>query len=348
MFKQSSLWERIPGRAYLGLAIVLFGSASAVTRKLTEIGALQSIDGRNPLSFCNVLFVGNLCALMVLGIAYGRPRLLASFLRLSRRDYFVLLSVAILAGALAPALFFLALEQTDVNNVILIGRIEPPLALALAVLFLKERTNVWIVGGAVVAFVGVLLTILLQTHISDDVLVNMGSFLIGRGELFTLVAAISTAIATVISQVGLRQMPLGLFAIVRTAVGSIVFFLIVLQFFGGDHFRDVFVPVVWQWMLIYGAVIVAGGQLSWFQGLKTTSAAEISLASAFSPIAGLLAAYFILGEPPTGAQLIGGGVIMLGIMLNQVGVSRQSINQLNVQDQHRLKELDLDVGFKGV
>lgn len=340
-----SSWQRIPGRAYLGIAVLLFGSASAVTRRLMEIGAQHSTHGNNPLSFCNVLLVGNLCALLILCLVYGRPQLWASFQRLTGRDYLVLLSVAALAGALAPSLFFIALEQTNVNNVILIGRIEPPLALALAVIFLKERTNIWIVGGAILAFVGVLLTIILQVHGPEETMVKMGGFEMGRGELLTLLGAISTAIATVISQVGLRQVPLGLFAIVRTAVGSAIFFVIVLQLFGPHHFTDIFTPVVWQWMLIYGAVIVAGGQLCWFQGLKTTSAAEVSLASAFGPIAGILAAYLILGDPPTRAQLIGGLVIMVGVALNQLGVARQIAKQ---KTRMGLQELDLEIGFKGI
>lgn len=133
----------------MAVAILLFGSAGAVTRRLSTLGALQLIDGRNPLSFCNVLFVGNLCALLVLGGIYARPTLLPMLRQLTWRDYGALMTVAVLAGAIAPALFFMALEQTDVNNVILIGRIEPPLALALGLLFLKEKTNAWILGGSV-------------------------------------------------------------------------------------------------------------------------------------------------------------------------------------------------------
>lgn len=344
---QSPQWPSISGRAYLGLAILLFGSAGAVTRKLTDIGALNLVDGRNPLSFCNVLFVGNLCALLSLGIVYCRPRLFNALRQLSSRDYLVLAVVAILAGALAPALFFMALEQTNVNNVILIGRIEPPLALALAICFLRERTNFWIIGGAVLAFAGVLLTIILQVHSPEDVMVNMGALMIGQGELMAVVAAISTAIATVVSQAGLRQISLGLFAIVRTAVGSLLFFAIAIHLFGTVHFADVFTPIIWQWMAIYGAVIVAGGQLCWLQGLKTTSAAEISLASAFGPIAGILSAYFILNETPTFAQLIGGSIIMLGIALNQIGVSQQT-SKRRVSDRQHQRSMDLEMGFKGI
>jgi hypothetical protein len=62
----TKLTSRIPGYIYLWLAIPIFGSSSAVTRKITEIGAQHFVGGHNPISYCNVLFTGNLCALLVL------------------------------------------------------------------------------------------------------------------------------------------------------------------------------------------------------------------------------------------------------------------------------------------
>ena len=71
-------------------------------------------------------------------------------------------AVALLSGALAPGVLFDALSRTMVNNVVLVGRIEPPLTLALAVWLLGERTNGWEVAGAIVAFGGVVVTVVLQ------------------------------------------------------------------------------------------------------------------------------------------------------------------------------------------
>lgn len=62
--------------------------------------------------------------------------------------------MAILSAALAPGLIFQALALTGVNNVILVGRLEPPLTLALSVWLLKERVNIWEFLGASAAFVG--------------------------------------------------------------------------------------------------------------------------------------------------------------------------------------------------
>src|SRR5919202_4402254 len=160
--KTSNFFSQIPGRAYLMLAIIIFAASSSVVRKLTEIGAQHLIDGRNPISFCNILFAGNICALCLLIFIYRKQWNAQNLKHLSRTDWLGLSGVAILEGALAPALIFTALSLTMVNNVVLIGRVEPPLTLALSILLLRERVNRWVVIGAVASFIGVVLTILLQ------------------------------------------------------------------------------------------------------------------------------------------------------------------------------------------
>jgi hypothetical protein len=65
-------FAKIPGQVYLWLAVPILAASSSVVRKLTELGAMQSIHGHNPISFCNVLFAGNLCALTVLVAVYHR------------------------------------------------------------------------------------------------------------------------------------------------------------------------------------------------------------------------------------------------------------------------------------
>ncbi len=334
--------SELPGRAYLLVAVVIFAAANAVTRRLTDLGAQNLVDGRNPISFCNVLFVGNLVALIALGVVYRRALLPSQWRSLKGPTWLSLLGIAILSGALAPALFFLALEQTSVNNVVLVSRIEPPLTLALSVLSLGARVNRWTVAGAIVSTVGVGLTVLLPHPTLAPM--QMGGLVFGRGELMAIAAAVAAAIATIISKVSLEQVPLGLFSLVRTGIGTVVFFIAVMVLFEPSHFQDAFSPFVWQWMVGYGVVIVAGGQLAWFRGLKTSRTAEVALANSFSPIAGILAAFLILGEAPTMAQYIGGTVVLVGIGLNQWGSTRQ----IRPMPPLTLPEAENGMGFRGV
>ncbi|HLO48596.1 MAG TPA: DMT family transporter [Kamptonema sp.] len=328
-------------------AIIIFAAAGSVIRKLTEIGAHNLIDGRNPISFCNILFAGNICASIALILVYRQQWTAPALQQLSRKDWLSLTAVAILEGALAPTLIFTALAVTMVNNVILIGRIEPPLTLLLSVLLLRERVNKWVVGGAIASFLGVFLTILLQNQANN--IANMGGFIhIGKGELLTGGWAVCIAISTIISKAKLRQIPLGIFTIFRTIIGTIIFFVIVMSQYGPLHFIDIFSPLLWQWMLFYGTVIVVGGQLCFFNGLKNSTASEVSLASSFSPIAGILASYLILGESPNIAQYIGGSAIVAGIILTQIGVFHQTTKTTVEPQSINPMKIDMEVGFKGV
>lgn len=338
------LISQVPGRFYLLAAIIIFAASSSVVRKLTEIGAQNLIDGRNPISFCNILFAGNICAFILLSFIYRQQWNIPNLKQLSKKDWISLSAVAILEGALAPALIFTALSLTMVNNVILIGRIEPPLTLALSVFLLRERVNRWVVFGAIASFIGVALTVFLQP-MSEN---TGGLIQVGRGELMTAGWAVCIAISTIISKVTLRQIPLGIFTVFRTFIGTIIFCIIVLKLFGIYHFADIFSPFLWQWMLFYSTVIVVGGQLCFFTGLKQSTASDVSLASSFGPIAGIIAAYLILGEVPTMAQYIGGSIIMCGIVLNQIGVLRQNQETSAISNETAVKEADNSVGFKGI
>ncbi|WP_413163875.1 DMT family transporter [Capilliphycus salinus ALCB114379] len=342
-----NLVGRIPGRAYLLLGVTIFGAANAVTRQLTELGAENLIDGRNPISFCNVLFVGNIWAFLIFLLLYYQELNRETIKKLSGKDWLALTTVATLAGALAPALFFSALEQTTVNNVILISRIEPPLVLALSIFLLRERVNRWVIMGAIVSFIGVGLTVFIPDPNRE--MMNMAGFQIGIGEFMVAGGAVSAGVATIISKLSLRNIPLGFFNVYRTFFSTIIFFIIVTLLFGIGHFMDVFAPIIWQWMLLYSLVIVVGGQFCWFSGLKKSSASEISLANSFAPIAGVLAAYLILGEVPTTAQYIGGSVIILGIILNQIGVSKVPPQPSKLPPLERpTEDVEGTPGFKGV
>lgn len=335
----------ISGRMYLLIAIAIFGAANAVTRKLTDLGAENLINGRNPISFCNVLFVGNLCALILLGIIYARQWRGPALQQISIKDWLAMTLVAVLGAAIVPTLVFSALDITSVNNVILIGQVDTPLVLALSVLLLGDRINRWVVAGAVLSFIGVALTVLIPPPGTAMTATGMG-FELGTGELLVLLAAVFKAIANLISKLNLKQIPLGIFSVYRMFIGTIFFFGATMLLYGPEHFMDVGSPFLWQWMVAYAVVIVVGGQFFWFSGLKLSTASEVSFATAFNPLAGVLAAYLLLGDVPTVPQYIGGAVILLGIVLNQVGVQR--LNRIAPAQRPTLQEMNESVSYKGV
>jgi drug/metabolite transporter (DMT)-like permease len=319
--KISGFYKIIPGQIYLWIAIFIYASANSFIRKLTEIGSQKLIDGKNPISFGSVLLVGNICGLLFL-IAIHRQKLNFHYLKqLSRRDWLSIIAVALLSGVLAPSVTFEALSRTMVANVILIGRIELTLFLALSVWLLHEQVNRWKIIGEFVSFFGVIITVFLQTLWEDmsspEVFTSMG-----MGEILTAIGAVAFASSSIISKARLTTINLGIFVVFRTIISTIFLFFAAIYIYGKSHFSDVVLsPFLWRWMLIYGAIIVALAQTLWFVGLKKSSSSSVSIASAFSPIAAVFGAYIILGEVPTLAQIIGGAIIFVGIALSQIGNS---------------------------
>jgi drug/metabolite transporter (DMT)-like permease len=227
--------------------------------------------------------------------------------------------------------------------------LEPPLILLLSVWLLHESVNFWEILGASIAFIGVILIIFLFPILQG--VTNLG-LMVGMGEIFTIAAAVALSAATILGKLMLSQIPIGIYSIFRTTWGTIIFFFAALILYGKHHFMDVFSPFLWEWMLVYGFVVVVLGQTFWITGLKATSISEASLVSSFTPIAGILAAYFILGEVPTLAQYIGGIVIVIGVVLSQIGIQKQHIHTIYLNRQIRSvqkqQEIESNMGFKGL
>ncbi|MDF0556383.1 DMT family transporter [Kamptonema sp. UHCC 0994] len=313
--KVHKFFMRVPSPMYLGIAVLIFAASNSVTRKIVEVGQAHAINGINPISLCNVLFVGNICALGLMTLIFYQDWKPNTLKALTRKDWISLTITGILSGAIAPALIFSAIEQTNITNIVLIGRIEPILTLVLGVWLLGSRVDFWASAGSLISFVGVIVTAFLA---SSGQMMTMAGFH-GRGEIFVAMAAIIGSIATVVGKLQLQSIPLGIFTIYRNILGTVIFFILANLLYGPNHFAEVLSPFLWQWMIVYAAVIVVMGQLCWLAGLKNATSTELNLASLLNPIAAIVMAYLILGEAPTLAQYLGGSLLFLGVILGLVG-----------------------------
>jgi drug/metabolite transporter (DMT)-like permease len=333
-------FSRIPGQAYLWIAILIFGASSSVTRKLTELGATQFMNGHNPISLCNVLFVGNVCALGLMLVVYRNQLTTANFQQISKIEWINLTIVAILSGAIAPAAIFRALALTPVNNIILLGRLEVPLILILSRFILHERLNRYQKIGIFVMLIGIVMAVM-----GDRMDLSKSGLMLGTGEILTIAAAVVSAIATLINKQKLSTIPVGIYGIFRTGLGSIVFFIFAILLYGTGHFAEMFSPFLWRWMLVYGGIIVVVGQSLWIKGSRESPLTLSTIVSCFHPIAGMFFAYWILAEVPTMQQVIGSLILLSGLLLSQVKSDRQP----EIPEPSELRPGDRDGGgFSGL
>lgn len=314
-------------------------------RVLADLGADNLIDGRNPISFCNILFAGNAIAVIILFAIHRKDWTRENLARLAKSDWIALTLVALLANCLAPSLFFIAIENTLVTSVVLISQLEPPLLLFLAWIFLKDNIRPLSIIGSVICLLGVAVIVLLQQQSSEHLM-------LGKGELYAALAAAIYAVATVIGRRWLVRVPLGIFSVFRSAIGTVIFFIIANYLFGPEHFVDLTSPFLWKWMLVYGALIIVSGQIAWDLGVRKSTPTDISVSTSFAPLAGVLGAFLILGEFPVVAHYVGGAILFIGIAMG-LYASLQSKRRRDVKVEEDaavppMLDAECRSGFKGI
>ncbi|MAN99296.1 DMT family transporter [uncultured Roseovarius sp.] len=330
------------GATLAWVAVLIYASSNSLVSLLADIGSQNRVMGRNVITYCNLLFVGSLMSMVPMIIMFWRDWTWENLRALTKKHWVILTLSAFFSSALTPGLFFYALEHTTVTNVVLMGRIEPPLFVLAAWLLLREEFEPWAFVAGLVALCGAAVMILMN---------NEGTTLdLGKGEIGALLATLSYIASTLIARMGLRGIPMGIFAIYRTAVGTTFYFFVALYLFGPNHFQDVLHPVVWQWVWIYAVIVVIGGQFAWALGLKYARSGDVSLATSFSPLAAILIAMVMLGEDPGPGLIPGGAIILLAVAIGQYGRLRRRHTEesaMRKQAQERALEHEGEVNFKG-
>ncbi|MEM8776950.1 MAG: DMT family transporter [Pseudomonadota bacterium] len=342
---QSDTSKVMMGALLVWAAVIIYASSNSIVSLLANIGRENPVMGRNAVSLCNLLFLGSLISLVPMVFMFWRDWTMENLRKLTRKDWMILTLSATLSSAITPALFFIALDYTTVTNVVLIGRIEPPLFLLAAILFLGEKLDVWALIAGLIALVGALVMFLMNS--------GGGEFSFGKGEIATVFATLSFIASTIVTRLGLQGIPLGIFSIYRTVLGTIIYYFLGLYLYGPEHFQDLFEPIVLKWVWVYAIIVIIIGQFSWNLGLKHARAGDISLATSFSPVAALVIAMVLLGEDPGPGLIPGGLIILSAIAIGQYGRLRaKAAEERAAGSEHAMEtddalEAESRVNFKG-
>ncbi len=310
----------------LWIAMLIFAAANSILAKLGQVGAHHLIHGRNPISFCNVLFTANIIAGLTLLAIHHKDWNKAALAKIRIREWGDMLVIAILSGVIAPTLFFLGLQLTEVINVVLIATLDIPLTLLFGMWLLHERHTLGTWIGALLALIGILLTFFLHQPPQMPMEMKMTMINIGKGpvahflatlpragEILIAIATLFTVFSVQYNRRALAGVPVGIYSVFRMIVGAILFFIIVIIMLGWVHFIDIFSPFLWEWMALYGIIVLAGGLYLWYKGIQSSTSSDLAITTSFSPLAGIIFAYLILAEIPEYGQIIGGIVIFIGI-----------------------------------
>jgi drug/metabolite transporter (DMT)-like permease len=303
---------KVPGQLlFLALAITLFSLASPLIKWLIRHGGELGLSHPGAISFCNVLFVGNLAAGLLVAGMFGLSGLRRDLAQLTGMQH-VRLFVGMVLAAAIPALLFIALETTTVTNVVLLSRFEAVVFAILSVVLLNQRLQLSQAMGLTIIAVGILGLVLLESD-----------FHLMSGDGLTLLSAVLHAGAAVLGKKLLENLSVRAFVFARNLGSSILFFVVAIYLYGFEHFMDAFAASLWIPMVIYALVIIVVGQFAWYRALAKLPPATVANWSMSSPFLGILFAFLLLQEVPTGAQWIAGAIILVGMVVTRLGPRRE-------------------------
>jgi drug/metabolite transporter (DMT)-like permease len=291
-------WIGPPGRAdktrrgaVLGLLAALLFGASAPFAKLLLAGA-------GPILLAGLLYAGAGIALTILTPIF-RGRLERHEARLRLSDLPTLLTIASTGGIMGPVLMLVGLERVSGMTGSLLLNLEGSLTALLAVLVFREHLERRALLGSVSIFVG-------AATLSS----GSGSTHPDLGGVLALVGACACwAIDNNLTQKLSLRSPVAVVRFKTLSSGSCL--LAISAATGGLHASA---PTI-GWALLLGTVSYGVSVLLDMYALRSLGAAREAAFFATAPFAGALLAIPILGERPTIAQGVAGGLMLCGVVL---------------------------------
>ncbi|MEM9092257.1 MAG: DMT family transporter [Cyanobacteria bacterium P01_F01_bin.53] len=292
----------------------LSAARPALISLLITSGAELSNGVAHPISFCNVLFIGNFCAALLVGFWFGFGTIVTDLKSLTPRVRWGLFINGCLATLLST-LIFLGLQETTVTNAVLLGRLGPVLFAVAGALVLGKKIKKLEWAGFSLIAVGV---VAIALHTSD--------FQANHGDVLILLSTLVFATSALINQLMIANaatLPVVVFS--RNFLSSIVFFAIALRLFGPHHFADTFSGSLWIIMTIYSLIVIVFAQFLWYASIKHLDSRTIGRLTVLSPIFGVSYAFILNGEQPSAIQIGTLVVIILGVLIASLG-SQKSKN----------------------
>ena len=291
--------EKLIGALAISLAAALWG--------VDGVTLTPYLYGLNSVAF--VVLVLHLLAFLVMNTFLFREY--RHLKRFSLSDYSVFIMIAIFGGAIGTmsmvhALFLVNFEKLSI--VILLQKLQPIFAIALAVIFLGERMKqyyyLW-AGLAIIA--GYFLTFGFHLPVLDT-----GDNTL-QAALFSVLAAFSFGSSTVLSKKILDRYSFYTATFYRYGFTSLIMLVFVLA--SGLQYKFYEVTEL-QWY-IFGIIAITTGSgaiFLYYYGLRKVRAAIAAICELFFPVTAIILDYLLHGQRLSWVQWLGAFIMLFAII----------------------------------
>jgi len=285
--------EKQLGLGYLSalLAAILFGSVSTLAK--------PTLDTIEPIVLsAMVYFLASLVSTPLTQRTKFSP---------NRKDWGLLLAVALSGAVIAPVLFFIGLEQTTAADTAILGNGEIIFSVLLAIIFFKDRIGRIGSLAVVMVLVGVfIVTTNLEFSASLFDLRNIGN-------VFVIGATIFWALDNNLSKILSHTMDAARIVQLKSAIGSAILLSLVLVFQVPFEIQVEQLPNI----ILLGALGFGLSIFLFIHGLKRIGTVRTIMIFSTSAIFGLVFAAIFLGEQISTYQIVAIIIMLSGLYLLQ-------------------------------
>lgn len=286
------------GEIFLILAVLIFSSSSSAFLLLNQFDGVTFMP-------CNVLCSSNMLGVVFLTIYFHNELTITEISKLSQSEWLWMAVGSVLYSAVGPYLFLTGLTTTDVPTAVIIQRMESLNFLALSYFFLSSDISYWTLGNGLLTLSGIALAMISPLFWGESITVSSGA-------LYILCSGYAYSTSLIISKKHLTGVPVGVLAVFRVVVGTVLYHLLMLS--TGGEMGALVSPKLWMYMLPYGLVYVFAAQVLWLQALMQAPPTSISIGTTCQFVLSLAWSAILVGTLPTNAQWIGSAVLTVSIV----------------------------------
>ena len=222
------------------------------------------------------------------------------------RQWILIVIFSILTGFAYQVLFLVGIHRTSAGNTALIMASIPMWIAVLSFLFLRERLGWMAWVGLIAAMIGTSIVTLSRTAPSGSGVTLVGNLLVAA-------AALSWATGTVCSRPMMNAISPIALALCGVGLSLPLHFLIAWPVL--DEFPLIFRDGWLVAALLFSGIFSTGlAYAMWNWGIVALGPSHAAVFQNLVPLFAIAAAWLLIGEVPYWLQLVGGGLILVGLV----------------------------------
>lgn len=228
-----------------------------------------------------------------------------SMRRPTAREWGLLLFAGIFGTLFNQLFYFTGLQYSTAGNAALIIALSPIATTMLSRMFLKEEVTWLKLTGSVVALLGVVCIVLYGGK-------SLG---ISKGDVYLLLAMLGMSISLLFIRKLTNGMTSYEVTIYSTVIGTILMSPAVAVEALQGHFHGS--HQLLTWLLLISVAVIGQGLAGfwWNQGIAVVGPSTSAMFMNIPPFIAIIVSFFLLGDPIRAAQIGGGILILVGVMI---------------------------------